>query len=208
MAANDYHFITHWRVEGDPEEVYRILEDAADLPRWWPAVYLEVKEIEPVKEGQPSVFDLYTKSWLPYTLRWQFRTVEQIPFQRLELEAWGDFTGRGLWTFYQDGAWVDVTYDWKIRANKPLLRRLSFLLEPVFAANHRWAMSRGEESLKLELARRRAATPQERARVPAPPGPTTNSPVPLLVGLLGTGLGLAAGIYWFARLLQELRKSL
>jgi hypothetical protein len=64
-----------------------------------------------------------------------------------------------------------VTYDWLLRADKPLLRRLSWLLKPIFAANHRWAMARGEESLKLELARRRAETPEERARVPAPAGP-------------------------------------
>jgi hypothetical protein len=33
-------------------------------------------------------------------------------------------------------------------------------------------MKNGETSLKLELARRRAATSAEAARVPEPPGPT------------------------------------
>jgi hypothetical protein len=33
-------------------------------------------------------------------------------------------------------------------------------------------MDRGEESLRLELARRHAATAEERARIPAPPPPT------------------------------------
>jgi hypothetical protein len=74
--------------------------------------------------------------------------------------------------------------NWRVRAAKPLLRYLSFLLRPVFAANHHWAMARGEESLKLELLRRRAASDEERARIPAPPGPTTTSSVPLLLGLL------------------------
>jgi len=41
-----------------------------------------------------------------------------------------------------------------------------------FEANHRWAMARGEESLELELRRRRAGTAAERDSVPAPPGPT------------------------------------
>ncbi|HKG20626.1 MAG TPA: polyketide cyclase, partial [Blastocatellia bacterium] len=79
---------------------------------------------------------------------------------------------QGTWTFRQDGDYVNVIYDWKIRADKPLLRALSFLLKPVFSANHRWAMRRGEESLKLELARVRAATEAEAALVPPPPGPT------------------------------------
>jgi hypothetical protein len=52
---------------------------------------------------------------------------------------------------------VDVSYDWRIRADKPLLRWLSFLLKPVFRWNHHWAMARGEESLRAELVRRRSA---------------------------------------------------
>ena len=63
---------------------------------------------------------------------------------------------------------VDLTFDWKIRGDKLLLRYLSFLLKPIFAANHRWAMAKGEESLKLELARRRAPTPKDAARIPPP----------------------------------------
>lgn len=45
---------------------------------------------------------------------------------------------------------------WRVSAAKPLLRYLSFLLKPVFAANHRWAMKKGEESLRIEIARRKA----------------------------------------------------
>lgn len=52
---------------------------------------------------------------------------------------------------------MNIVYDWRIRAAKPLLRYLSFLLKPVFSVNHRWAMARGEESLKAELARRKGA---------------------------------------------------
>jgi hypothetical protein len=53
---------------------------------------------------------------------------------------------------------VDISYDWRIRADKPLLRTLSFLLKPVFSANHRWAMAQGEASLKRELVRRHAGS--------------------------------------------------
>lgn len=171
MASNDYHFVTRWRVRGTAEEVYDILQDAADLVRWWPAVYLGVERLEAgdVATGVGSVFSLYTKGWLPYALRWQFRVVEAQRPSRLALEAWGDFVGRGVWTLAQEGEWVDVVYDWRVRADKPLLRNFSALLKPLFSANHRWAMAKGEESLKLELARRHAATPAERAAVPPPP---------------------------------------
>jgi hypothetical protein len=193
VPANEYHFITHWRVQGSVDEVASILGDAPSLKRWWPSVYLDVRELRPGDErGVGREIDLFTKGWLPYTLRWRFRTVESHFPYGFTIEAFGDFVGRGIWTLAQNGPWVDVTYDWKIRADKPLLRRFSRILKPIFSANHRWAMARGEESLRLELARRRAAAPEERARVPLPPQPTTSSPLPLLAALLiGT---LAAGV--------------
>jgi hypothetical protein len=173
MASNDYHFITRWRVEGTINEAADILKDAESLPQWWPSVYLDVKMLEPGDpEGVGKVVSLYTKGWLPYTLRWQFRVTESRYPHGFSLEAWGDFDGRGVWTLEEDGGSVNITYDWRIRADKPLLRALSFILKPIFSANHRWAMARGEESLRLEMARRRARSPEEAARVPRPPAAT------------------------------------
>ena len=83
------------------------------------------------------------------------------------LDVNGDFVGRGIWTFVPEGADVLVRYDWKILAEKPLLRDFSYIMKPIFGANHRWAMAQGEESLKLELARRHAGSAAERALVPA-----------------------------------------
>jgi len=170
---NDYHFVTRWRFLAEVREVSDILQDPLSLPRWWPSVYLEVREIEP---GGPNrigrVIELFTKGFLPYTLLWRFRISENEPPHRFVLEASGDFVGRGIWTLRQEGAYAEVTYDWRIRADKPLLQLFSFVLKPIFAANHRWAMARGEESLSLELRRRRGE-----AGVPAPPQPTFRRPV-------------------------------
>ena len=103
------------------------------------------------------------------------------------LVASGDFDGRGEWTFEQDGRFVDITYGWRLRAEKPLLRSLSSLLKPLFEANHRWAMARGEESLALELARRRATSPAVRAAIPPPPPPVTYTGVALVAGAAAIG---------------------
>ena len=149
--SNEYHFVTHWRVEGACREVYEILDKPLDLPRWWPSVYLDARQTE------PGVVALHTRGRLPYTLRWSFRVVERRAPHGFSLEAWGDFDGRGIWTFAQNGACVDITYDWKISAEKPLLRYLSSILKPLFSWNHRWAMARGEQSLRAELARLRGS---------------------------------------------------
>ncbi len=183
MASNDYHFITRWRVRATPPEIADVFGDAAGLARWWPSVYLDVEELAPgdPQTGMGKQIGLNTKGWLPYTLRWEFE-VSEVRRDGFTLVARGDFEGRGIWTFEQAGPDVLITYDWKIQARKPILRRLSFLLKPIFAANHRWAMRQGEESLKLELERRRAATEGQRARLPPPPGPTTVPALPLVAG--------------------------
>ena len=173
--TNQYHFITHWRFQASPEEIYDILDEPESLVQWWPSVYRHVQVIGHDKQGDADRFALDTKGWLPYNLSWQFHTTEKIPHRRLALEAQGDFVGRGIWRIIANHDAVDVTYDWKIRAEKPLLRFFSFLLKPLFSANHHWAMAKGEESMQLELARRRAVTPEERALVPPPPGPSNDS---------------------------------
>lgn len=185
MTSKDYHFITNWRVRGVVKDVTDIISDREALTRWWPSVYLKVEELEPGDaDGVGTVMRLYTKGWLPYTLLWQLRIAE-IYKDGFLLVASGDFEGRGIWTFKQVGECVAITYDWKISAEKSLLRYFSFIMKPLFAANHYWAMAQGEESLKLELARRKAATDEERARIPAPPQPTFRSPFLLPLACVG-----------------------
>jgi hypothetical protein len=173
MAAADYVFQTRWRVRATLDEIQALLGDAEALPRWWPSVYLRVSVLDPGRaDGTDRVVSLYTKGWLPYTLRWSFRVTDVRAPRGFSLEAMGDFVGRGDWTFTADGDHTLIVYDWRIRAEKPLLRYGSLFMRPIFAANHRWAMARGLESLELELRRRRARDARERDAVPAPPGPT------------------------------------
>ncbi len=158
MATNDYHFVTEWTIPSTVEEISEVLGDAPGLARWWSSVYLKVDVLESGgPDGVGRVVKLHTKGWLPYTLTWQFRVVESKRPYGFTIEAFGDFVGRGEWTFEQRGRDVHILYDWRIRADKPLLRYLSFLLKPIFSMNHHWAMNQGEKSLKMELERRRAA---------------------------------------------------
>lgn len=181
MAANEYHFVTTWRMAATPDEISAVLGDAAALARWWPSVYLRVDVLEEGDErGLGKVVDLWTKGFLPYTLRWRFSVTESDPPHGFRLDANGDFVGRGIWTLRpaadappDDGPTTLVTYDWLVIAEKGILRRLSRIMRPVFAANHHWAMARGATSLRLELARRRAGGDRTLlAAIPPPPGPT------------------------------------
>ena len=135
MAANDYSFLTRWRVEGSPEDVFRIIENTDDYPRWWGRVWLTVERVaEGNANGIGRRYRLFTQGWLPYRLRWESETIEKSPPLRIAIQATGDFVGSGAWTFEADGAFTIVTYDWRLRADKPLIRALSFLFKPVFSS--------------------------------------------------------------------------
>ena len=139
--APEYAFLTRWRLRATAQEVFDVLADPFGLARWWPSVYLDVKELAPPDPttGAGRVVGLVTKGWLPYILRWNFTVTTTTPPTGFRLVAHGDFEGTGVWTIRQDGEWVEATYDWRIAANKPLLRYGSFAFRPIFAANHRWA---------------------------------------------------------------------
>ena len=187
MPANEYKFITRWRLRAIASEIYDLIANPLDYPRWWPSVYLQTKQLGPPDEnGLGRRVQLHTKGWLPYTLRWESSTTEADRPHRIAIRATGDFNGRGIWTFEQENDFVDVTFNWQLLAGKPLLRYLSFLLKPVFSANHVWAMARGKQSLELELARRHASNAEARSRIPPPPGPNKTSGIWLSLAAFAT----------------------
>ena len=191
--SHQYQFLSRWRVEGTCGEVADVLGDPLALPVWWPSVYLKVEELRaPDARGLGRRARLHTQGFLPYTITWELEIVESNYPYGFALVATGDFDGRGIWTFTQDGSFVDVSYDWRLSAEKPLLRNLSFLMKPLFESNHRWAMAQGEQSLRLELARRRASS-DARHQIPPPPPPVTYAGVALIAVAAAAGAGL-----WYA----------
>jgi hypothetical protein len=146
MAAHDYTFISRWHVAATREEVAAILADAESLPRWWDAVYLSVERED------DGVYRVRSRGWMPYTLDWRFERLHDDRPRRLSLRAWGDLQGTGEWEFFESGL---IVFVWRVRAEKPLLRWCSWLLKPLFQANHRWAMAQGQEGLRREVVRRR-----------------------------------------------------
>ena len=158
MRQPGFRLHTGWLVAARIEEVAAILSEPERLPDWWPAVYVSVEVVDPGgPDGRGRTVAFHTRGWLPYTLRWRGRLVEDRRPHGWTIEATGDLAGRGVWTLVQQGDLAAVDYDWRIDVEKPLLRPLTPVLAPLYAANHRWAMARGREGLERELARRRAA---------------------------------------------------
>ncbi|MBL8604992.1 MAG: SRPBCC family protein [Myxococcales bacterium] len=194
MASNTYDFSTRWRLPYPAEVVFSLLSDPESLPRWWPSVYLAVETVEPGDdEGLGRIVRFHTKGWLPYTLQWSAKTTRVARPVEIAFDASGDFDGQGRWSLTPLGPDTEVLFRWQIRAEKPLLRELSFMLRPVFEANHQWAMDRGYESLLLELERMHAPDAEARARVRPPPAATPSAELPVLMGAVGA-VALVAGL--------------
>ena len=158
MPANDYQFITRWRLPGTPEQVSDLLDDSETMMRIWPSLYTRATVVEPGDEhGVGRVLKVETRGHLPYTLRWSYRVTESHRPNGYSIEAWGDMVGRGVWTLEPDGDSTRVTYDWRVRTEKLLLKWLSPLLKPLFKSNHDCVMADGERGLRAELERRRSA---------------------------------------------------
>jgi hypothetical protein len=164
-----YRYVNRWRVLGPIDEVAAVLRDGTSYPRWWPAVYLAVEPLG--DEGGGERRRIRSQGFLPYAIEFVTRVVDERLPHGFSIEAEGEMQGRGDWQLAADGEWVDIVYRWQVTGNKMLWRTTSWALRPLFEANHDWAMQRGEESLRLELARRRATSDAERDAVPAPPQP-------------------------------------
>lgn len=152
MASHEYRFVTRWHVPGTCEQVYAILEDTERVARFWPSLYHTVDVVYPGDAGGTGkLVKVVTRGFLPYVIRWNFRVTDSNRPYGFSIDADGDLSGTGRWTFMQDDDGVAVLYEWNVSASKPLLKTLSFLLRPLFAANHNWVMKRGEKGLRKEL---------------------------------------------------------
>ena len=172
MSVPSYRLRTVWRTPGAIEDAIALFDDVESLSRWWPSVYLSVRRLsDGGPDGVGRRVALHTTGWLPYTLSWTSVLTEPVTDRGFAFRAEGDFTGTGRWIFRQDGSELVLALDWRISVNKPVVRRFSWLLRPIFAANHRWARARGLESLRLELRRRQRATVFVQSGA-TPPGPT------------------------------------
>jgi uncharacterized protein YndB with AHSA1/START domain len=152
-----YEIVSHWRVPGPIGRVYELLSDSAALPRWWPQAYHRVREIAPGDaDGRGRVLEITTKGALPYALAWRLEILEATRPRLIRLRASGELVGFGEWQLSEAANEVTLVYTWRVRAEHPILRRLEFVLKPIFALNHNWVMRKGEAGLKRELARRAA----------------------------------------------------
>lgn len=145
--AVEYVFIDEWDVHAPIEAVFDALADARTYPKWWTPVYLDVQSDGPPAVGCRSV-ELF-KGRLPYRLKMTSEIVRLDRPHEFEISASGDLSGRGIWTLTPRTDAVHVRFDWRVNADRTLLRVLTPVLRPLFRWNHNYAIARAKIGLQL-----------------------------------------------------------
>jgi hypothetical protein len=144
--ADEYVFIDEWDVDAPQEAVFDALADARTYPEWWRPVYITVEADCAPEVGCVSMQEF--KGRLPYHLNTRSEIVRMERPREFEVSVVGDLTGKGIWTFTPSGSGVHIHFDWRVIADRALLRILTPVLRPVFRWNHNWSIKRAIEGLE------------------------------------------------------------
>jgi uncharacterized protein YndB with AHSA1/START domain/quercetin dioxygenase-like cupin family protein len=145
-ASGEYVFVDEWDVAAPPQAVFDALADARTYPEWWTPVYLDVDAEGPPTLGKVS--RQHFKGRLPYHLHTTSTITRLEPPRVVQGDVEGDLRGRGTWTLTPTATGTHVRFDWRVLADRPLLRTLTPVLRPVFRWNHDWAIARAMDGLE------------------------------------------------------------
>jgi quercetin dioxygenase-like cupin family protein/uncharacterized protein YndB with AHSA1/START domain len=150
-ASREYVFVDEWDVAAAPEATFSAIADGSTYPDWWRPVYLKVEADGPPALGQ--VTRQHFKGRLPYHLHTRSRITRLEPPRLVSAEVEGDLRGRGTWTLTPIPGGTHIRFDWRVHADRRLLRVLTPLLRPALRWIHNWAIAQAIEGLEPYVRR-------------------------------------------------------
>ena len=155
---SDYCFATVWNINAALERVYAAIEAADAWPSWWRGVLSSIELHPGDAAGVGSIRRTVWKSALPYKLEFDSELVRVERNGLIEVRAFGQLDGCGLWRFEGRSAVTTcVRYDWTVKTTKPWMNVISPVARPIFRWNHDVIMGWGERGLNRHLS-----APQDR----------------------------------------------
>jgi uncharacterized protein YndB with AHSA1/START domain len=148
-----YEFTDVWTIPTDIEVAWRMVDDVAGWPKWWPD-YRSTEIVSDVKHGVGVRWRVKVKSDLPYTLDFHFTVLVHEPPRYVRTRVEGFFEGEIDWGLEQtaphstrmtlheetETKWALINLTARLGARRVLVR------------NHEAAMRRGELGMKAILA--------------------------------------------------------
>ena len=151
---NEFLLVTIWLIPAPIEAVWKALHDVRKWPTWWRYVK-EVTELGPGDtDGLGATRRFVWATRLLYEITFEMHTTRVQRPVLIEGRASGDLNGTGRWELQVLGGQTQVRYEWRVRADKPWMKLLAPLLQPIYVWNHTGVMQTGREGLLRHLAAR------------------------------------------------------
>ncbi|HXJ48626.1 MAG TPA: SRPBCC family protein [Candidatus Acidoferrum sp.] len=149
-----YDFTDVWTVPVDIQFAWRMVDDVAGWPAWWPD-YRFAEIVSDVRHGPGTRWHVKVKSDLPYTVDFEFTVLAHEPPAYVKTRVEGFFEGEIDWRLEQitpdqtrltlheqtETRWALINLTARIGGRRLLMR------------NHESAMRRGELGMKQAIAR-------------------------------------------------------
>jgi hypothetical protein len=161
MAAREYVFIDQFFAACDITDAYDYIANIRDYPQWWGNVYKKIEKLNNLDDDQPGVqYAVTIGGFLPYKLTISNEVTHIHKPYIIRFKAFGDLQGHGTWYFNASEGGTTITFDWRVVANKAVIRWFSFLLKPLFRANHHYCVKEAEKGIRNDLIRNGRLSPQ------------------------------------------------
>ena len=152
MATNYYIFIDKFTAPCDEETAYNYIKQIEEYPRWWGKVYKKIIKLKDAPADAPGAkYAITVGGFLPYTLNIENEVTHMDKPNLIRFNADGDLKGKGAWVFRKVEEGTEVTFDWRVAANKKVIRWFSFLLKPLFKANHHYCVVKAKQGMEKDL---------------------------------------------------------
>jgi hypothetical protein len=146
-AGSQYSFSSRWHLAAPQERVWQAFEKL--LPTDDPFVFWPGME----SERRGDAIHVTAGSPMGYTLRFRVYDVEATPMTLVTLRADGDLLGRATMELgVVDDLTSTIDVSWHVDVTQPWMRRMRFVLRPVFVLAHDMVMRSGERGLNAWLA--------------------------------------------------------
>ncbi len=146
-----YRFETVWMFDNRIEPVWDAIRQTGNWPEWWRGV-ISVSELRTGdKDGVGAIYHTIWKSRLPYRLEFDSEVLRVVQYREIEVRAFGELEGSGLWQFETKGREVIVRYDWRVSTKKRWMNVIAPVARPLFKWNHDVIMAWGEAGLRSHI---------------------------------------------------------
>ena len=151
MPARHIDLVSHWQITAPADQVWAVLTQFVDWPRWWP----QVRSSRTIRQGgMDGLGGKYQIAWTifwPKPLTIELEVIEALRFERLRARMFGRPRGESIWLLRSEGGTTNITHVWRFEFARTGIRWLAPLLAPLLRWNHQRVMRAGAAGLTAHL---------------------------------------------------------